>query len=70
MKIKGTVRYINLEMGFWGIESADGQKYVPIQMPEQLKMEGKKVEIRAEIVPDAAGVQMWGKYVQITEFET
>ena len=70
MKIKGTVRYITLETGFWGIESTGGQKYVPVNMPEQLKHEGRQVEVTADLLNDIAGIQMWGQYVKITSFES
>lgn len=70
MKIKGTVRYINLETGFWGIETPDGQKYIPINMPEQLKHDGKTVEVKAKSADGVSGLHMWGKYVDITSFKT
>jgi len=70
MKIKGTVKYITLETGFWGIVGNQGQKYVPVNMPEQLKHEGREVEVTAELVSDIAGLQMWGQYIKVTSFET
>lgn len=70
MEIKGTVKYIDLETGFWGIETAAGEKYIPVNMPEQLKSEGREVEITAEIAPDVSGLHMWGTYIRITSFET
>ena len=70
MKIKGTVRYIKLESGFWGIVSEDKAKYIPMNMPEQLKMVGRQVEVDAEVIPNMSGMHMWGEYVKITSFET
>lgn len=70
MKIKGTVRHIKLETGFWGIKSDDGEKYIPLNMPEQLKTEGRQVEVDAEPVHNMSGMHMWGEYVKITSFET
>jgi len=70
MKIKGTVRHITLETGFWGIESDDGKKYIPVNMPEQLKTEGRKVEVDADLISNMSGLHMWGEYVKVTSFET
>ena len=70
MEIKGTVKYIDLEIGFWGIEATNGEKYIPVNMPEQLKNQGREVEITAELTPDIAGVHMWGTYIKILSFET
>lgn len=70
MKIKGKIVFIDLEGGFWGIESTDQSKYLPINMPEQLKLVGKLVEINAVLRPDIQGMSMWGEYIEITTFTT
>jgi len=70
MKIKGTIRYIELETGFWGIESDRGAHYVPVNMPEQLKIEGRRVEVEVRFEEEMAGLEQWGRYVYITAFET
>ena len=70
MKIIGKVIKVELGMGFWGIESEDGQEYRPILMSEQLKKEGKKVVIHAVKVEDAPSIFMWGTPIEITQFET
>lgn len=70
MKIKGTVRHMSLETGFWGIETVDGDKYIPVNMPEQLKNDGRQVEVTAEVVLDVSGFHTWGEYVKILSFET
>ena len=70
MNIKGRSRYINLEGGFWGIESDNGKKYTPINMPEQLKTDGAKVEVEAVVLKDAMSMTMWGEVIRITSFST
>ncbi|GAA5225371.1 hypothetical protein [Membranihabitans marinus] len=70
MKIKGKVVYVDLEGGFWGIESLDQKKYLPINMPEQLKLKGKTIEIEAILRPDIQGMTMWGEYIEIITFTT
>lgn len=69
-KISGTVTYINLATGFWGIMGEDGQEWRPINMPEQLKLEGRKVEIKAIGVDEGASIFMWGTPIRILSFHT
>lgn len=69
MRIKGKSQYINLEMGFWGIVGDTGKKYLPINMPEQLKTNGARVECTARVVHGDSFVQ-WGDRIEIITFET
>lgn len=69
-KIKGKALYLNFEGGFWGIESDNGAKYTPVNMPEQLKLNGADVIVQAEILKDAFSLSMWGESIRIVGFET
>ncbi len=70
LHIIGTARYIGLEGGFWGIEGDNGRKYTPINMPEQLKTNGAKVQIHAHLLEGAVSMSMWGDTIRIVSFET
>ena len=59
-----------LDLVFWGIIGKDGKKWKPINMPEQLKQEGKSVKITARIEEDSFSIEMWGTTIQILSFET
>lgn len=67
--IKGKVNYFNVEGGFWGITDQSGGKWLPVNMPEQLKMEGRKVKVKAKEI-DGDSIFMWGTMVKIISFET
>jgi len=69
MKIKGTVIYEDSGMGFWGILGADGKEWLPVNMPNQLKVKGAKVEVSA-IESDMASIAMWGTPIEIVSFHT
>ncbi len=69
-QITGTVEYINIATGFWAIISDDGEKYRPIHMPDQLKIEGKKVKVNIKPIHEEFSLMMWGTPVKITIFET
>ncbi len=67
--IKGTVTYQNIETGFWGIIDQAGGKWMILNMPEQLKYDGKKVEVDIEEI-DAMSMMMWGTPARIVVFST
>jgi len=67
--IQGKVSYQNLGTGFWGIIGQDGQQWRPVNMPEQLKKEGRQVSLTAKEVDDIS-VFMWGTAIRILSFTT
>lgn len=69
-KITGKVVYQNLGMGFYGIVDQNGNEWRPINMPEQLKYDGKKVEVSALEVEEDMSLFMWGTAVKIVSFKT
>ena len=70
IKIEGKVVYMPLETGFWGIESPQGNQWRPVNMPEQLKIEGKEAHLEAEEFKEEFSLFMWGTPVKITSFHT
>lgn len=70
MEIQGTAKYIDLETGFWGIISDKGEKYRPLNMPEQLKTDGARVQCKIRKVSEDASIYMWGIAVMIDSFHT
>lgn len=64
VNFKGTVNYITLEGGFWGIISEDGKKYDPINLEESFKIENMPVEVEARVI-NSPSVHMWGKVIEI-----
>lgn len=67
-KIKGTVVYNNIGPGFWGIIDTQGNEWRPINMPEQLKTEGKAVTVSIQIIEEEMSIFMWGTAVKVTAF--
>jgi hypothetical protein len=62
---KGTVKYINLEGGFWGIVGDHGQNYDPINLPKDCEREGLRVFFRAKFTSGPENYRMWGKNVEL-----
>ncbi len=69
MKIKGRVIFLPFEGGAYGIEGHNGKKFLPINMPNQLKKDG--AEVICSVRPaDVESMVMWGEPVYIYSFET
>lgn len=61
---------MSLGTGFWGIIDLKGREWRPVNMPEQLKEEGKQVSVTVSEVEEDISVFMWGKAVKIVSFST
>ena len=67
MQITGTIEYVNLSGGFYGITGDDGQKYQP-DKPLPSRFCEKGLRIKATILPSSGfSVFMWGKMVKISD---
>ena len=64
----GTVKYIPLEGGFYGIETDKGEKYLPLNLPDEFKKDGLRVQFKAKLKKVAA-IQMWGTPVEILKIK-
>jgi hypothetical protein len=65
----GTIVYIKLEGGFFGIITDDGNKYLPVDLPKEFQKDGLKVTFEAKFRPDLSGIHMWGKLIEITKIK-
>ncbi len=63
--ITGKVVYQNIGLGFWGIEEIGGSKWLPVNMPESLKKEGKTISVRVRELEEEVSIFMWGTPVRI-----
>jgi len=66
VKFTGTVHYIPLEGGFWGLVTGDGKKYDPLNLAEEYRQEGLAVQVEAR-VRNRAGIHMWGAMIEIVD---
>ena len=64
---KGTIKFIELEGGFFGILTDDGIKYKPVNLPESFQKDGHRVEFEGKLNTDLMGIHMWGKQIDIKE---
>lgn len=65
----GTVKYIRIEGGFFGIITPDDRKYLPLNLPEEFQVDGMPVTFTAREKPGVATTAMWGKPVELDSIE-
>jgi hypothetical protein len=65
----GTVKYVDLEGGFYGIVSDDGKQYDPINLEQTYHEDGLRVRFQAKIRQDMASIHMWGTIIELTRIE-
>jgi hypothetical protein len=65
--LQGTIRYKNLEGGFWGLEGNDGNKYMPSGLNKALLVDGMVVEVVGIIEEDEGlmTIQQYGKIFKV-----
>jgi hypothetical protein len=65
----GTIQYIDLEGGFYGIMDDHENKYDPINLPEEFKEHGLRVKFSAKIREDIGSFHMWGTVIELTDIQ-
>lgn len=65
--VDGTVTYVDLEGGFFGILGDDGNEYDPLDLPTRFAVDGLRVSIEARVRQDLASAHMWGALVELDE---
>lgn len=69
IRTTGTVRFIDLEGGFYGIIGDDGSKYDPVNLPNEFRQDSLRVKFKANIVENGVSVHMWGTVIEIQKIE-
>ncbi|RKZ23619.1 hypothetical protein DRQ23_02740, partial [bacterium] len=64
----GTIKYISIEGGFYGIITEKGKNYLPVNLSEEFKKDGLSVLFKAK-PQRVATIQMWGEPVEILEIK-
>ena len=65
----GTIKYIDLEGGFYGIVGDDGENYEPIDLMQQYQKDDLEIFFEAKIPKDVDSIYMWGIVIEITRIE-
>jgi len=67
----GTVKYVVGEAGsFFGIETHEGERYVPKRLPADFENNGLQVRFKSRQVANAASGPSWGELVDLVDIES
>lgn len=67
--IDGTVRFLDIEGGCWGIFGEDGVTYEPLGIPREFLKDGLKVRAAVKLRPDLLSICMIGTIVEVLEIK-
>jgi hypothetical protein len=65
----GTVRYSNLEGSFYELVADGGERYDPVNLPDEYKKDGLRVKFQIREKRDMVGIHMVGKIVEVVRIE-
>ena len=66
----GTVRYVELEGGFYGIVAdEDSTRYNPTNLQSDYRQDGLRVRFRGVVRKDVLTTQMWGKSLELLDIQ-
>jgi len=65
----GSIQYIDLEEGFYGIICDDGEDYKPINLIQQFQKDDLQISFEAKILKDGDSIHTWGTAIEITKIE-
>ena len=65
----GTVIFLDLEGGFYGIRGDDGEDYYPVRLDEEFQVHGLRVSFESEPAKDVVTIHMWGIPVNLIFIE-
>ena len=71
IQVNGTVRYIDLEGGFWAVRGDDGVTYDPMNgLAPAYQRQNLRVTLVAKIRNDVGGIHMVGPIVEVISIRT
>jgi hypothetical protein len=65
----GTIRYIDLESGFFGIIGDDARSWYPLNLPERFAKDGLRVRYIVRSVKGISTITMWGEPARVIDME-
>jgi hypothetical protein len=65
LQVPGTVKFVAIEGGFWGIKGDDGTAYEPTNLPANFQNDGERIRFSFKPV-SGHSVHQWGQLVEIT----
>lgn len=64
-----TVKYLEMEGGFYGLVSDKGDKFLPRNLAKEYQLPGTQLKVKGEVIKGMITIQQWGKVFNITDVE-
>ncbi len=64
-----TVNYYDIEGGFYGLVSKNGEKLLPRNLAKEYQVSGTELKVKGLIIKDMVTIQQWGQVFEITNVE-
>ena len=61
----GTVEYIGIEGGFYGIITDEGERYDPTNLAAEFQFDGLRVQFIVQLRRYSGSIHMWGMIVKV-----
>jgi len=70
VRATGTVTYIDLEGGFYGIVADDGKRYDPLNLEPGHRVNGKRIRFEGRLQRDRMTTRQWGQVIELSSVES
>jgi hypothetical protein len=65
----GTLKFYDLEGGFYGFTGENGKKLLPLNLGKEFKQNGAKIKLYGYIDNDIMTIQMWGTPFKVLDVQ-
>jgi hypothetical protein len=69
LSFTATVKYMNLEGGFFGLVSKEGKHWLPMNLNKSFQQDGAVIKVRGNPLTGVMTIQQWGTPFSITHIE-
>jgi hypothetical protein len=69
LSFTATVKYMNLEGGFFGLISKEGKHWLPMNLKKEFQQNGAVIAVRGNAIEGMMTIQQWGTPFSITHIE-
>jgi hypothetical protein len=69
LSFTATVKYMNLEGGFFGLVSKEGKHWLPMNLNKEFQQDGAVIKVRGNALMGMMTIQQWGTPFSITHIE-
>jgi hypothetical protein len=64
-----TIKYMNLEGGFFGLISKEGKHWLPLNLEKEFQKDGVVIKVTGKAITGMMTIQQWGTPFSITDIE-